>query len=287
MVMELGSARWTDNTPRPFGPAPGGGVGSLGSTRWTSTVPTPFGPAPGGGSFGGVYDSGFAADPVTEYGEGEMADDWIVKGEWDINVIKKPVAAGKVPSMVLQFFITDRGIADKASLDKDVHDFLKASGYKVSLKTSFQTVPVTWKWAKEASVPGLDFYHAAIATPAKYAGLWYAGSAMSDTIYTPSDELLKKVPNHVYIYTMALTSASNTMTDGDSAQALTLIKQGLINMNRDLGVRIYTQINATITGCPHSVFVTPVKPVVKGVISSLILIAAWNMIATQIGSERL
>jgi hypothetical protein len=285
MVMELGSTRWTDTNPTPFGPAPGGGTGGLASTRWTSTVPTPFGPAPGGGSFGGVYDSGFAAEPVKNV---TFEDDIIINADWKIHVTEKPIAAGKVPSMVLQFFITDRGLADKKTFDTLIHKFLQDGGYKVSLQTSFKSESVAWQWKKEEEVPGFAFYYPVVASPAKWAGLRYSGNALDVTaIHAPTDAMLQRLPNHVYLYTMALTSANNSMSDGDSAQALTLVKQGLINMNRDLRINVSTQIAATITGCPESVFKKPVKPVVKGVISSLILVAAWEMLATQFGSERL
>jgi hypothetical protein len=290
MVMEkLESTRWTDNSPHPFGPAPGGGVGSLASTKWTSTVPTPFGPAPGGGSFGGVYDSGFAAEPVEPVEDVDFADDHIVNADWKIHVTKKQIAAGMVPSMVLQFFITDRGLSDKATFDKNFHHFLQAAGFKVSLKTSFNTEPVTWRWKTVEEVPGFASSYPVVAAPSKWAGLTYAGNAIATNTINPTDEILKRVPNHVYIYTMAVTSANKQMSDGDAAQVITLVKQGLINMNRvDEGSDTALQIAATVTGCPHSIFdPKPLPPIVKGVISSLILVAAWEMLATQFGSERL
>jgi hypothetical protein len=284
MVMELGSSRWTDNSPHPFGPAPGGGTGGLASTRWTSTVPTPFGPAPGGGSFGAVYDSGFAADKVVDFG---TEDEIIVNADWKIHVTKKQVAAGKIPSMVLQFFITDRGLADKALLDKHIHSLLQQAGNLVSLQTSFNSEPVTWVWKKEEEVPGFAFYYPVVEQPAKWAGLRYSGSALdSSAIHDPTDEMLKRLPNHVFIYTMAVTSPNKSMEDGDSAQILTLVKQGLIDINKS-GAGLSAQIAGTVTGCPESVFKRKTPPVVKGVISSLILLAAYNLVVTHVGSERL
>jgi hypothetical protein len=99
--------------------------------------------------------------------------------------------------------------------------------------------------------------------------------------------MLKKLPNQIYLYTFAVTSQAFTMTDGDGAQILTVVKQGLINVNKVAPARLYGQIAATVRGCPRNIFVAPGKPIIKGIVSSLILLAAYNMVIYHIGSEKL
>lgn len=279
MPMELGATKWTSNSPHPFARAPGAG---LGSTRWTSTVPTPFGPAPGGGGVGGMFESGFAAQEQSIDMDAERI---LAKGPFTVK--KEEVKPGDIPSMVVRFRYTDRGALTKDTLDTKVKTFLKRAGFKVSKASSFKPVNVTWKWGTmgQEAAGDMPLYVPVVATPAPYGGLRYAGAAFGAPLYAPDAKALEPMPNQIWVYTVAITSAVNTMTDGESAKALTLLKQSMINM---AAANAYGTVLATMRGCPRSVF--GAKPamasVAKGVgWSSLILVVAYNMLVPHIGSE--
>ena len=277
MPMELGAAKWTSNTPHPFSKAPGAG---LGSTRWTSTVPTPFGPAPGGGMGGGMFESGFAAQPQSIDMDAERI---LAKGPFSVK--KEEVTPGDIPSMVIRFRYTDRGSLTKAQLDTNVKAFLKKAGYKVSKASSFKPVNVTWKWGTigvEAS-GDVPLYVPVVATPPPYEGLRYAGSVFGAPLYAPDAKALSPMPNQIWVYTVAITSAADTMTDGESAQALTLLKQAMINM---APANAYATVLATLRGCPRDVFgKKPEVTLAKAGWSTLLLVVAYNMVTMHVGSE--
>jgi hypothetical protein len=280
MVMEVGK--------------PLGRFAGLGATRWTSTVPTPFGPAPGGGRFGEVFSSGFAAEqePVIESERGQKVefsfDDQKVAAKTGYTVKKEPSPG--IPSIVIRLRFTDRGALTQGILDSQVKEFIKNAGYKVSRATSFKPQDVMWRWAVIGSEAAGDvpIYVPEVASPAEYMGIRYSGSAYPNPLYQPSAETLAKLPNQIWVYTVGVTSKNNTMTDGEGAQVLTLLKQAMINMFK---YSAFANILATVRGCPRNVFEAPEPdlpaPVVAGMFSSLILIVAWNMMSTHVGSERL
>ncbi len=255
-------------------------VMQLGSTRWTSTSATPFGPAPGGG-IGQLHDSGFSAQRTGE--PGTVMDPLLVLGRGPFTVRRQTVSVGETPAMVIQFRYTDRGALTKAQLDQQVQDFLKKAGYKVSRTTSFKPQSVTWRWEHDKQA---DFYFPVVDGPAALSGMRYAGNAVSLPVYQASADLLAKLPNSIYLYTVAVTSPVNEMNDGNAAQVLTLLKQAMVNM---APADAYANVLATLKGVPASLF-GPVKravPLAKAGMSGLILIAAWNMLSPHIGSERL
>lgn len=277
MSMELGSTKWTSNTPHPFSRAPGAG---LGSTRWTSTVPTPFGPAPGGGMGGGMFESGFA---VTEQRIDMDAERILAKGPFTVK--KEEIQPGDIPSMVVRFQYTDRGSLTKPQLDMKVKAFLKKAGYKVSEASSFKPVNVTWKWGTMGveATGDVPLYVPVVATPAPYEGLRYAGAVFGAPLYAPDAKALEPMPNQIWVYTVAITSSADTMTDGEAAQALTLLKQAMINMSP---ANAYATVIVTLRGCPLSVFgQKPGITLAKAGWSSLLLVVAYNMVTMHVGSE--
>jgi hypothetical protein len=302
MAMEIGTDRWANTRPQP-----GGG---LASTRWTSTVPTPFGPAPGGGRLGGMFESGFAADPVPALqvekgsaapGQTQSAlirqqltngvappvsikmDPLDVIGKGPFTVKKEPVAANEIPSMVIRFQLTDRGTLTKEALDKNVHAFLKSAGYRVSVKSTFTPIDVTWRWVHDTQA---DFYYPVVSSPAALAGMRYSGNAIMLPVYQASDPLLAKLPNQIWIYTMAVTSAHSTMSDGEAAQVLTLLKQSMVNMRP---ANFYTRVALTLRGCPSTLFgatnTDPIPKPSKAGWSPLILIVAYELLSIHMGSD--
>lgn len=277
MSMELGATKWTSNTPRPFARAPGAG---LGAARWTSTVPTPFGPAPGGGSMGGMYDSGFAATPQSIDMDAERI---LAKGPFSVK--KEPIAGSDIPSMVIRFRYTDRGALTKGQLDTRVKAFLKKAGFKVSKASSFKPVNVAWKWGTMGAEAAGDvpLYVPVVASPPAYEGLRYAGAVFGEPLYAPDAKALEPMPNQIWVYTVAITSAADTMSDGESAQALTLLKQAMINM---APANAYGTVLATVRGCPRDVFgKKPEVTLAKAGWSSLILYVAYNVLSLHVGSE--
>ena len=257
MVMELGSTRWTANTPRPFARAPGSGMAAL-------------------------HESGFAVSPA---GGVEM-DPILVLGKGPFTVVREPVATGTVPSLVARFRYTDRGTVTQAVLDKQIKGLLDASKLRTSRATSFKAEKVTWKWEK--ATDGAVFYYPVVATPASMAGMRYSGNHVSLPVYEPTDAVLGQLPNEVWIYTIAVTSAQNSMTDAEAAQVLTLLKQAMVNM---ANTQSYANVLITLRGCPPEVFgpvpVNPLPTPVAAGFSALLLLVAYNMVAPYIGSERL
>lgn len=300
MGIELGTARWTSTNPHPFAPAPGGGTAGLGSTRWTSTVPTPFGPAPGAG-MGEVYNSGFAATRngaiiqttpgKATYVEMEAEREY-VRGPYA--VVEGPRKAGEIPSLVISMRFTERGAVTKELLDKTIRDTLKTANYKVSRSTSFKSVQVGWGWGKVGAVASGDvpFYVPRVAS-GPYKGLGYRGPVLSGApgVYEPDPRMLAKMPSTIWVYTVAVTSAHNTMSDGDAAQVLTLFKQALLTLANTASGESLGHPGAIISlrTCPHAVFggtqrAAISKPLKTG-FSALVLLVAYNMISTHVGSE--
>jgi hypothetical protein len=83
------------------------------------------------------------------------------------------------------------------------------------------------------------------------AGTKYAGAASEPLVANPTDVMLAKLPTTMDIYTIALTSEKYDLSVGDAARALTLIKQGLVNMNR---YDSYYSAAAVMRGVETSVF---------------------------------
>lgn len=282
MVMEFESARWTDNGPQPFRTAPGGG---LAATRWTSTVPTPFGPAPGGGRLGGMFESGFAAEAAVPVGPnpGIVMDPIKIIGKGPFTVKREPVQSGQIPSMVVRMRYTDRGSLTQGTLDAQVKALLKRANFKVSIASSFKPLDVTWRYEHDATD---DFYFPVIQTPTALLGMRYSGNAARLPVYSADPNTLAKMPNQIWVYTMAITSGDNTMSDGEAAQALTLLKQAMVNM---ANTHSYANVELTLRGCPPALFEAPVKPPlpapIKASASALLLLVAYNMLSPHIGSE--
>ncbi len=291
MGIQLGTARWTSTNPHPFAPAPGGGMGGLASTRWTSTVPTPFGPAPGAGSMGEVYNSGFAAQPVAD--PSISLEPEVITSKGPITVVHGPRKDGETPSLVISMRFTDRGAITQELLDKQIHAFLKTTGFKVSKAASFKAVNVSWRWGKMGAEAAGDvaLYVPEVAS-GPYAGLRYAGAAYPEPLYQPSPQTLARMPRQIWVYTMAVTSAHNTMSDGDAAQALTLLKQAMINLagSGHGGSIGRPGVIVTLRTCPSGIFggngkkIVISKPVKTG-FSALLLLVAYNMISPHVGSE--
>jgi hypothetical protein len=280
-------------------------IGTLGSTKWTSTVPTPFGPAPGAGLGDGVqrrprraattdYESGFAADPVTtEYTFSKAS---IAQGLDKSYVAKtQPVAQGQIPAALVQLYFTDRGTATKTLLDRGVFDVMRSAGFQVSRTTKFDPLLVQWK---KQNIPGTDFFRAVVASPASIAGMMYGGSALGDE-QIATDATMVNLPNSIYVYTFAVTTAKDTFTDAEGAKLLTLLKQTLGRVLPASGG--YAAKHVTLMGAAPDVFIGPKpaptpdptpgptpgpSPIVVAGISSILLIAAYNMLSPHIGSER-
>jgi hypothetical protein len=276
MVMEnegFASTDWTSTRPHPFGPAPGGGMRGLAAPKWTSNSPRPFARAPGAG-VGGFHDSGFAADRAADE---VTLDPLLVLGKGPFTVKREPIGGGMVPSMLVQMYYTDRGTLTKERLDTQVRDLFKKAGYRTSRATSFASLPVSWRWHHVAQG---DFYYPVISAPANIAGMRYSGSALSLPVYEASADDLARLPRTINVYTIAVTSGHQTMSDGDAAQTLTLLKQAMVNMASAGG---YAHVVATIKGAPQDVFERPEKPLLaspaaKVGLSSMLLVIAYNML---------
>jgi len=268
MVMELGSTRWTSNSPRPFARAPGAGLSA----------------------YQAKYTSGFSAElvnglvPAPPAGKtGVTMDPILVLGKGPFTVRKEPIAADDIPSMLVRFRYTDRGGLTKTDMDKNLHAFLQKAGFKVSKATKLESVPVTWKW--EYDKPA-DFYYPVVLAPQAMSGMRYSGNAVSLPVYTADADKLAKLPKQVWVYTFAVTSAHETMTDGEAAQVVTLLKQAMVNMAK---FNAYANVELVVKGAPRGVFgAAPAQKMpqpVKGAFSALILLVAYNMLAPHIGSE--
>ncbi len=251
----------------------------LASTQWTSTSARPFGPAPGAGVAG--LESGFAAQEVKPF----AFDDERIRVDQAFSVKKQPVAANEIPSMVIRFLFTDRGSITKGAMDKQVSALLKKAGYRVSIKSSFKPVTVRWKWGtigKEAAGDTL-LYVPVVAEPAAYAGLRYASSSHDEPLYAPDDKKLSQVPTQIWVYTMAVTSASSSMTDGEAAQVLTLLKLARVNIAKS-GANAFSSVWLTMRGCPSTLFGGGKRPK-KGGWSPILLVAAFEILRIHAGSE--
>lgn len=267
----LSGTRWTSNNVAPFSRAPGAGLRGLAPI---SGQPGLFRRRPSTTDF----ESGFAADPV---GSGTMEPDILVLGQGPFTVKRQAVAQGEVPSALIQFYYTDRGTLTKARLDKDVADLLKKNGFKVSRATRFEPISVTWRWQHEP-----DFYYPVVATPSSLAGMRYAGNALQLPVYTQSAADLAKVPTQIYVYTLAVTTDKNTMTDADAARVLTQLRQAMVGMDN---AKAYANVHVTTLGSSPDVFgdstsTEPLSPVVKAGISSLILVAAVQLLSSHVGA---
>lgn len=239
----------------------------LASTRWTSNTPRPFARAPGSGTQG---LSGFAASPATIQGD----DILVTAKKWAFEVVRLPIEAGKIPSMLLQLRFTDRGtFSFVGQLDAQILPMLKKAGFKTSKATSF--TPIGVKWARAAL--GGDLYYPVVQSPAELAGLRYSGNAVTlpwTSAQSVSASELSKLPSNIYVYTVAVTSNDNTMTDAQGAQALSVIHTWLQNQNAGA----YMTGKATVLGSDPSIFPGPITPATAAV-SGLALIIAWNMLA--------
>jgi hypothetical protein len=228
-----------------------------------------------------MYESGFAATPVSG-GVTKLDDQQIlVQG---LTVVREPVTGNDIPSLVIRMRYTDRGTASQGVIDAQVRTILEKAGFRVSRATSFKPQDVTWKWqliGKEAA-GDVPIYVPVVATPAEYAGLKYAGSAFPEPLYQPTAAALAKLPNQIWVYTIGVTSAQNTMTDGEAAQGLTLLKQAMVN----LANTTHSAVNVRVTarGCPESLFQPKPgpSPIAIGTFSGLILLAAYNMLSPNI-----
>jgi hypothetical protein len=258
MVMELGLAlsgtRWTSNSPRPFSRAPGAGNGMR-----------------------GLHETGFASEIV--------GDPINVVGRGPFTVTQNPVAAGQIPSLLIQFVYTDRGLVDKTRADQMIRDAL-ARDFKVSKATSFEPVAASWRMVHETQA---DFYYPVIASPAKYAGLRYNGSLLPTYPHSVAEAnaLLARLPSNIYVYTLAITSKSDTMTDAEAAQALTIMR-GAMTAMANAGMNAYAHVPIVRTGSAPDVFGSSVPTTVATLgVSSLALVIAFNLLSSHIGSERL
>lgn len=255
MPMELGSTKWTSNSPHPFSRSPGAGMGAL-------------------------HETGFAAQEQSIDMDSERI---LAKGPFSVR--KLPVTPGDIPSMLISFRYTDRGSLTKKQLDANVKAFLKKASFRASKASSFKPVDVTWKWGTigvEAS-GDVPLYVPVVASPGTYEGLRYSGNLFSAPLYSPDAKALAPLPNQIWVYTVVITSQTETMTDGESAQALTLLKQAMINMSK---ANAYAKVLITLRGCPRKVFESKGGPVIpKAGWDALILLVAYNMIVPHIGSE--
>lgn len=242
---------------------------SLGSTRWTSNSARPFARSPGAGTQG---LSGFAATPATIQGD----DILVTAKKWAFEVVRLPVEAGKIPSMLLQLRFTDRGTYSfVGQLDAQILPALKKAGFKTSKATSFTPIGVQWTRA----ALGGDLYYPVVSSPAELAGLRYSGNAVTlpwTAAQSTDATELSKLPSNIYVYTVAVTSNDNTMTDAQGAQVLSVIHTWL--QNQTAGA--YMTGKATLLGSDPSVFPGPVTPAVAAV-SGLALIIAWNMLSNH------
>jgi len=285
-------------------------IGTLESTKWTSNSPRPFARAPGAGLADGLmrrprrpsdtsFESGFAADPVG----GEMtADPTQVLGKWPVVVTKKPVLQGEIPAALVQLFFTDRGAVSQTALDEGIYKRVREGGFKVSRASKFEPVSVKWSWKHDMQA---DFYYPVVASPAKLAGMKYAGNAIKLPAYnaTPSD--LNKLPSKLYVYTFAVTTKENVFADSDGAKLLSLLRMTLGNVLPN--AQAYANVHVTLLGSKPSVFnggvtpgptpapgptpspsptpITPVPAPIAVTLSSIVLIAAINLLTPHIGAH--
>ena len=273
MVMEfdgLASTRWTSNSARPFARAPGAG-GGLASTRWTTNTPWPFARSPGAGTSG---ISGFSATPATIQGD----DIQVLAKKWDFEVVRNaPVigAPNQIPIMFVQLRFTDRGmISSAAQLDAQILPPLRSAGFKTSKATSFNAVPVSWKIT---TVTGTALYAPVVDAPADLAGIRYSGNAVTLPWTGADPKQLSALPSNMYVYSFAVTSKNDSMTDAEGAQVLSLVRAWLQGQS----AKAYATGKATLMSGDKSLFVTPITPVAAGAFG-LILVVAWNMLSPHI-----
>jgi len=228
--------------------------------------------------------SGFSADlepSVLDF------DDEKVIAQPDIEVTREPVRGADIPAMLIKLRYTDRGGISKGILDAQVKGLFQRTGYKTSLATSFVPVNVLWRWERlRTEATGDRELYIPVVAGGPYQGLRYSGSAYPEPLYQPNADTLAKMPNQIWVYTVAVTSARNTMSDAEGAQVVTLLKQAIVNM---YGSGASLSARATQRGCPLSVFDKPVvvPDAMKTGAVALALLIAYNMISPHIGSERL
>ena len=277
--MSFESTRWTSNTPRPFGPAPGAGVGAFGD----ATVRRSRRKA----SLRG-FESGFAAEPADEI----TFEEERVEGKWVVR--EKPVLQGQIASALVQLYLTDRGTLTQSKLDGSVLKAVKAAGFKASRAVKLETVGVSWKWQHEP-----DFYYPIVSVPKNLAGLKYAGNALKLPVYSPTSSDLAKLPGRIYVYTFAATSTQNTMSDAEAAKLLSVLKAALGGILGPAGA--YAAPFFTRLGSPPEVFDGPVgptpgpgpepeptpgpSPVAVVGASFLVLVAAVNLLAPHLKAQ--
>jgi hypothetical protein len=242
MVMD--GTRWTNNSPRVFARAPGSGLGSV---SWTDNSPRVFARSPGAGMglwpgpknhplnnngpYGLVLTRGDdlsafeaqAVDPRTQL----AVDEDRIEARWrGFDVSVQPIEKGKVPSMLVKFYFTDRGVLTQAQLDAQLPAELKKAGLKVSSQTKLEAVPVTWRWQREG-----DMYYPVVSLPAQLAGTRYAGLAFNtsagDQFKRPTAERLAALPSAVYVYTFVVTGTDNTFSDASGAATLSVMRSWL------------------------------------------------------------
>jgi hypothetical protein len=240
------------------------GLDSLDATSWTATSITPFGPAPGAGrglGFGGDalqrrprraatlnYESGFAAEAVVgPDGTANFEDQRIQAAKWQFVLAQRPVAQGEIPSALVQLVYTDRGLLTLPQLDGQVAGLLKRSGFKVSKATKFEALPVAWKWQKLSG----GIYVPVVKAPVAFVGTRYSGSALMETPFREDPAILAKLPSVLYVYTFAVTSDQNTLTDADGARLLTLLKQAYLSLD---SAKAYGRGYVTLLGSLPSLF---------------------------------
>jgi len=237
----------------------------------------------GGGRFGGMFEEGLAAEPVPSPDITLEPERILAKGPFTVK--REAITPGDTPSLVVRMRYTDRGTLTQKQLDDNVKALLKKSGFKTSIASSFKPQDVTWRWGtigKEAA-GDVVLYVPEVSSPPAYEGIRYAGSLFPNPLYDPSANVLATMPNQIWVYTVAVTSGRSTMTDGDAAQALTLLKQAMVNMAPAGG---YASVLITLRGCPPGLFEAPAKAaLVQAGWSALILLVAYNMVAPHIGSE--
>jgi len=248
--MSFESTRWTSNTPHPFAPAPGAGVGEMLDRRQRKPATVNF-------------ESGFAAEA---FGAEYTLPDQIVKAKGPFIVKRKPVGLGETPAALIQIYFTDRGTINQAQLDQNIFGAIKQRGFIMSAGTKFESLPVSWAWRKMPAADKYtkDLYFPVVVTPKYLDGMVYSGSAVSsaelmDANFSPTAAVLAKLPKQLWVYTFAVTNPQKQFTDADGAQVLTLLKKSWSVVLPYAGASAYGYV--TLLGAKPDVFGNGVVPV--------------------------
>lgn len=251
---------------------------SFESTQWTNNSPTPFGPAPGAGVGGFIrrrpanvdFQSGFALEAL---GAEFTLPDQIIKAKGPFTVKKTDVQPGQVPAALIQIVFTDRGAVNSGNLDQGIFNAIKAAGFIMSVFSRFYSIDVTWVWRKQPAADKYtkDLYFPVVSAPAgtqaaPFDGLVYSGSAISsaqlmDANFVPSAALLATLPKQLWVYSFAVTNKDRQFTDADGAAILTSLKTAWANTFPPLGASAYGYV--TLTGAAPDVFESSPTPVAK------------------------